>query len=355
MIRNVIVCILLSLLTAGSLYSARIGTLEGIYKPQMLKVSGNELFVVEGHKIFVYSLPDLALKQKIGKSGEGPGEFKLDPSRTAVISVFPDFLMGEARNKIIWFTRDGKFIKEKRKKQGIIQTLPFGKNYVVLKILYGPNGKNFFAVSLYNPELKEIKELYKQKFFTYETRTFVMPDSLNYCIFDNKLFIEKSPDGFLIDVYDTQGNTINRIKRKDTGRAVTEKDKQEAFDDYFKIPYIQRIVKRLGKQEAMVEVKKFGLTYADHFPAIKYILSDGKSLYVQTYNTKNSRSEFLVMDAAGKLQKTVYLPLAKKVDFLVQMQGDKKYFHIHNNKYYYLKMIEDEDEESWELHVEEIK
>jgi hypothetical protein len=37
------------------------------------------------------------------------------------------------------------------------------------------------------------------------------------------------------------------------------------------------------------------------------------------------------------------------------MQGDKKYYTIYNRRFYYLKFVECEDDEEWEVHMEEIK
>ena len=71
---------------AMPLAAARLGVLEGVLKPQMIQVHGGELFVAEGQYIHVFSLPDMKKKFRIGKDGEGPGEFKLDPARTIIFS-----------------------------------------------------------------------------------------------------------------------------------------------------------------------------------------------------------------------------------------------------------------------------
>jgi hypothetical protein len=339
----------------NTVFSVRLGRLEAVLRPQMIKVFGNELFIVEGHYVFIYSLPELKLKKKLGKQGEGPGEFKLDASRTAVISVFHDYILAESRNKIIWFSREGNFIKEKRKIPGIIQTLPIGKNFAVLKILYGPKGHNYFSINLYDPQFKEIKELYKQYFFTYEDKLFIMPDSLNYCICDSKIFIEESPGGFVIDVFDSEGEKLNRIEKPFEPLNVSGSDKEAAFNAFLQIPSIVRQIKQLGKPAVINQLKSQNLVYPETFPAIQYMLADNKKLYVKTYRKKNNKEEYLIMDLKGDILKKVYLPVVKRVDFLVQMQGDKKYYHIHNGKFYYLKMIEDEEDEAWEVHVHDLK
>lgn len=69
------------MISVFALFGERLGTLPEVLKPQMIRVFQNHLYVVEGHKIFHYSLPDLNFLGPIGKEGEDPGEFQLDPSR----------------------------------------------------------------------------------------------------------------------------------------------------------------------------------------------------------------------------------------------------------------------------------
>lgn len=336
------------------LSGAKLGKLESILKPQMIKVYGNELFVVQGHQFYIYSLEGLKLKKVVGKHGEGPGEFNPDPARTIVISVLPDCIIGESRHKVVWFSRNGDFIKEVKKYPGAIQTLPLGKNYAIMKILYGEKGQSYFVVSLCNGDMKEIKELYKQRFFTYEDKLYAMPDGLYYSILGNKLFIEESPDGFVIEAFDTTGKKLYDIRKPYEKISVPAEKKKEAFEDFLQIPSMQRAIKANGKGWVNDYMKTTKVIYPDDFPAIQYIVGDGNKLYVQTYKVKDGKDEFIVMDLKGNTLKKVFLPSAKKVDFLVQMQGDKKFFSIHKDKYYYLRMVEDGEDEEWEVYVEDI-
>jgi hypothetical protein len=338
-----------------SLLAEKIGTLQDIFKPQMIKAYGSELFIVEKHNFYVFDASTLTLKKKVGKLGEGPGEFKPDPSRTISISVHKDFIIGESRNKIIHFNRKGEFVKEMRKSPGIIQTMPVGNNFAVLRILYGPGGKNYFAVSIYNPEMQEIKMLYKQRFFTYENKIYVMPDGLYYSIIDDKVYVDQSPDGFLIGVYDSKGNKIKEIKKEFTKIAVKNKDMESAFNHFLEIPSVQRTVKERGRAAAIAMIKKQDVTYADYFPPIKYMVADRNRLYIRTHHRKEGKDQYLEMNTDGNVLNTHYLPLVREVDFLVNMQGDKKFYTIHNGAFFYLKLVDQDDEEVWEVHKELLK
>jgi len=336
------------------LFPAKLGTLQGIFKPQMIKVYQDELFVVEGLHIFVISLKDMTIKHKLGKDGEGPGEFKVDPSRTIVMNVYPDYILAESRNKVIYFSRQGDYIKEIRKSPLIIQTRPVGKNFVTYKILYGPEGENYFAVFLCDETLNDIKELFRQEFFTFKDKSYVMPDAINIGVIDDKILIEESPLGFVIVVLDANGKELYRINREVEKLKVQESDKTEAFEHFLAMPSLQQAIKERGKAWVVNYLSSQNLVYPEYFAPIQDMLVDGKNLYIKTPNKKEGNHEFLVMDLQGKVLNTVYLPPVKKEDFLVQLQGDKKYYTIHNGKFYYLKVVETEEDEEWEVHSEDL-
>jgi len=77
-VKKVMFLVILSLLLlAAFVWAENPGTLEGVLVPEMIQVSGDELYVLEGATIYVYSLKDLKLLCKFGQKGEGPGELKI--------------------------------------------------------------------------------------------------------------------------------------------------------------------------------------------------------------------------------------------------------------------------------------
>ncbi|MCP5053011.1 MAG: hypothetical protein GY940_37940 [bacterium] len=347
---------LLIMIVTGPVWADKTGTLEEVLKPEMIKVHGDDLLVVEKNKVFIYSIKNFALRKTFGKEGQGPEEFKSDAARTILITVSEHQIMGESRHKILLFNRDGEYVKEIRKSPSFIQTLPVGKNYAVLKLLYGQGGKNYFTVTLHDSEFKELKELYRQPFFVFEDKTYMMPDGLFFCVVGEKIFVDQSPDGYVIGVFDSQGKKLARIEKQYEKIPVTAAHKEEAMNDFLDIPSVQRQIKTDGRQATINSIKQGKLIYPDYFPALQYIASDGKRLYIKTHKTKDQKEEFQVLDFKGKVLKTAFLPRTKKMDYLVRLTGDKKYYTFYNNKFYYLKHVEGEDdEESWEVHVENIK
>lgn len=329
------------------------GTLTEVMKPGMIAIEGNELYVVDGPTFYVYSLKDLKLLRKFGKKGEGPGELTVFPFMPNKITVLKDRVFVTGLGKAISFSRDGKFLREFRTRQQVFQLIPVGKNFVA-KEMVRRTQPAYGAITLYNSKMEKLKELYRQSWVTQGTLPKLTVDMLmdftSIAVADDKIYIEKSPEGFLIDVYDSNGNKLYRIDKKYKKRKVTAEDKVNLEQEMAEDPSTKNDVRALGGwKEAR---KMFNMVYTDYYPPIKDIeVADGK-LYVRTYNWKGDKGEYLCMDLEGKLLKTVYLSRKLEEGILARIAGGKL-FTITGGKLYFLK--ENEEEESWELHVEPMK
>jgi len=89
------------------------------------------------------------------------------------------------------------------------------------------------------------------------------------------------------------------------------------------------------------------LKFPAYFPAIRgFSVGDGK-IFVYTFKEKGGRSEFFIFDLNGKLPKTTYLLL----------KGGMSHYQ---NPYFFsgwkmYQLVENEDDEEWDLHITEIK
>ena len=118
----VIIIIMILILLVTWVQGEKIGVLSEVLKPVSIEVSGDRLYVVEGATFYVYSLKDLGLITKFGKKGEGPGELKVTPLVSNSISALNDQLFVEGLSKVIYFSKDGRLLKEV-KKIGAFSTL----------------------------------------------------------------------------------------------------------------------------------------------------------------------------------------------------------------------------------------
>ena len=343
---KILLSILLILLLSVFIFSTKIGVLREVLKPEMIQVFEDELFVVEGATIRNYTLPDLELKMKLGKPGEGPGELKITNQWYNTITVRKNYIFVDSLDKIVFFSRNGLFIKEQKKPYGIHQMVPVGNNFIAMKQADLKDKIQFQSINLYDSKIKLIKQLYKQKspIQSIARTTEMIPDILNFWVWDNNIYIEKSREGFLIEIFDSSGKKQHVIRKKISSIKVTDNDKQRAVDKFKEDPFV--------KQIGWDELKKFSkIVFPEMFPPIDSIIVDGKKIFVKTYKKWSNQQEYLVLDLKGNITKKVYLPQVNNAPLMAHLLG-VKYYTICQEKFYFIQ--ENDDSEEWELHVFEI-
>lgn len=344
--------LLISILIVNLSFAVRIGTLPELLKPEVMRVYQDELFVIQGASIFIYSLKDLTLKRKFAREGEGPGELKKVPNFSNNIIVYPGRIFVESIDKIVYFSRDGKFLYEKRKFPRSSRIMPVGENFVGKNRTEGEDNKIYTTLNIYTSgvekRLEKKKELYRQKFPQQGISDVdIIPDSLNFWVHDNKIFVEESLKGFFIEVFDSEGEKLYEIKKDYKKIKITDAHKKDALERLKQDPLI-----KLQGWENIKRIFKFN--FFDTFPAIKDIFVTENKIYIQTFNCESGKDEFVIMDLEGNLHKKIYLNPGHNPPVLVGMIGlGPKFYSIYKNKIYYLE--EDEEEEMWELYVTNIK
>lgn len=346
--------ILIGLIGTGAIFSEVVGSLPEVGRPGMIVVSGNQLYVAEGCIFTVYSLDNLEKLRQFGKKGEGPGELIEVPFFPNKITVLKDQIFVTGIGKAISFSKNGDFKSEFRTHQRVFQLLPAGKNFLAREMARENNNKKqVVVVSIYNRKMEKIKELYRQDWvrqggFPNGSMDMGM-DFATVAVNGDKVFVEKSPDGFLIDVYDTEGNKLYAIKKDYEKQPIDAKEKERLENMMKNDPVVKNDMKDMGGWKGLKKLMKF--KYPDHYAPIKGIeVSDGK-LYVRTFKFKGDKEEYLVMDYKGNLIKKTYISRDLEANILAMVAGSKLY-SIYKGKLYYIQ--ENEDEEEWELHVESI-
>ena len=353
--KKIIILIIIMLILFSLIFSDRVGTLSEVMKPDNIHVFQDDLYVIEGATIYIYSLKDLQLQKKIGKKGEGPGELKAIPGYPNRVTGYPEYILVESPDKIVFYTREGNCLKEKRKPSQTTQVIPIGENYVVKRLGPGEDNRTAYSnIYIYNSNMKKVKRLYSQKWVQQggtppAIKLDMVVDFINIQVYENKLFIEESPGGFLIEVFDQEGNKLYQIKKSIKPVRVTGEHKKQIIEDFKEDPYVKPQINMLGGWN---EAKKlFTMNFHEYFPAIQNMEISGH-LFIRTFRIKNDNDEYLIMGLKGENLKKVLIPRMTKIPFMSKIMGVKLNV-IHNNKLYYLK--ENEDEEEWELHVEKIE
>jgi hypothetical protein len=362
-VKKVMFLVILSLLLLASFVLAEnLGTLEEVLVPEMIQVSGDELYVLEGATIYVYSLKDLKLLCKFGQKGEGPGELKIMASFPNNFTVYPDYVFVQGFDKVIFFTKQGKLIREQRFNM-ITKILPLKEKFVIKTFPFeDKNGKTYWAIKLCDSDLKEIKELYRQEFpIQFQKAAHAIPmiaDALNFQVYDEKIFIEESPKGFLIEVFDPTGKKLYQIDKKSEKIKVPEEYKK-IVENHLKEDFLHKKVNFFVPLHIMEagwdEFKKWtALIYPDYLPPIRDIFIDNHKIYVQTFKRQDNKQEYIIMDLKGNMIKKVYLPVVQPSTFASEMVGlGLKFCAIDKDRFVYL--VENQEEEEWNVHVVDIK
>jgi hypothetical protein len=169
-------------------------------------------------------------------------------------------------------------------------------------------------------------------------------------VYDNKIFIEESPKGFLIEVFDSKGNKLYQVEKDYEKIKVTGKDREETINRFKEDPVIKVQITQFGGWNEFR--KQFSMNFPETFPAIQDIGISNDKIYVQTFKKVNGKDEYVVMDLKGKIIKKTYAPTFEGTPMMARILGAKAHT-IANGKLYYLK--DNIDEEEWDLYIEDIE
>lgn len=313
------------------LFPERLATLPEIMKPASISVDNNQLYIVEKSTIYLYSTKDFKLVKQFGRKGEGPGEFKNIP----MLKVFPDYLLINSYGKFMYFSRNGEFLREKKTPgMFILWVFPVGENFVGMELkINRESKKNLTGITIFDKDLKKIKVIAesdrRRRGISGKFEMEIIRDSFRYEVCGENVYVGDTKKGFFIEVFNSKGNKLFKIKK--------EYEKLEVTDEYK-----NNFIKSMKESPFFNQVKdNVKFTSRKYFPAFRNFRINNGKIYVFTYKKKDKdkKKEVIVMDLKGSILKKTFLP-------------DGVISSINNDRFYYLK--EDEEEEEWELFVESI-
>lgn len=333
----VVFTILLSLCFSHG-FAKKLAALPQLNNPISIEIDEDELYVLDEVVVYVYSLKDYRLIRKFGKKGEGQGELMSNIEVPPVMNIADGNIFLNSQIKMIRFSKKGEIIKEQRIPFSF-QTIPFGKNYISIKIATN-SAMNTFNVILYDPDFNQLKVLYSRERIPRSRRgkLSLPPELIIVRSSGDKLFMFDQKKGFVIDTFDLKGNRVNHIKM-DYPRIKTTEAFKNAAEAWFRTqPTFHMATEELRKM----------IYFPDYLPMMRNFIIKNQKLYIRTYRTRGNSSEFIVLDFDGKLIKQTYLPDYEKSPIQLNSSNNFTFF---NERYYHLA----EGESGWEIHIEEIK
>jgi hypothetical protein len=319
-------------------YAKKLAVLPQLSNPISIEIDKDELYVLDEVVVHVYLLKDYRLLRKFGKKGEGKGELMPNSEIPLVMNIANGNVFLNSQIKMIRFTKKGEIIKEQRIPFSF-QTIPFGKNYVSIKISTR-HSVNSFNVILYDPDFNQLKFLYSRERIPHSRRgkLSLPPELIIVRSSEDKLFVFDQKKGFVIDTFDLEGNRVNHIKMDYPRIKMTETFKRTA-EAWFKAQPSFRM--------ATEELREM-IYFPDYLPMMRNFVIKDQKLYIQTYKKQGNSSEFIILDLGGKLFKQTFLPDYEKSP--VQLNSSN-IFTFYNQKYYHLV----KGKSDWEIHQEELK
>lgn len=332
-----IICSIILMTCALVAGNTRHYPLNDVLKPDSITLNSNYLYVLEKSTIFVYSLKDMKLVNKFGQEGEGPKEFKTSPFGPPMLAIaYPDHLLVNSNNKISYFTVDGQFQKELRAPSFTVLTEL--SDHFVGGGTTQRDQEFFLSINLYGPAVNKIKELYVSDITVGPNATFNLPAStFDFAVYKDKIYAVTGKTECIIDVFDITGKQLSRIEKDIEKQPVTEQYKKETMTWFEKESTFKQFFQYIKQR----------ISFKSNFPAVQQIFINNDKIYILTYKKKEDRTEVWVLDLAGKEIKRVNLPLARATPIMTPT------LHAIENNHFY-KIIENEEDELWEIYIEPI-
>lgn len=357
--RKVIFFLVLSFLIYGNRLKAEIlAEFSDHINPTQIfvDVDKDSLIVIELPKVSIYSLKDYTLKKRFGKSGEGPREFRI-PDKFSAATLLAGEIQDEkflvnSFGKVSIFSGSGDFIWECTVLDGQ-DFMMLGDKFVGQRRIFDEKANVYLAqLCIYDSQLKPEKPLLNKESFIRSkkgnlastTWHFFSKSFSSYLFTDKKIFYSGCEEGFKIDVFDDKGNSLPAIERKDFEFVEFKKEHGEKVLLRFRTD---------PRDKSNYEYWKRAIKFPTHFPPIRSIHADDKILFIRTYKQVGNKTEFYVYSTEGKFLKKIFLPLHEnnspyKFPFL----KDTEPFTFSKGKLY--QLVNNEDKETYELHVEKI-
>jgi len=316
-------------------------TMNGLMKPAMIMVKDNQMYILEKTTIFIHSLRDFKLIKKFGREGEGPREFMARTYGPPMsLSYASGQLVVNSNNKLSYFDKNGNFIRERKAFANLV-LFQVKDNFVAIGPAIDTEKRFRICYRLFSSDLKEIKNLFHTNISVNPQDYIILPMTAigHNPGYKDMLVIGASDTDFVIDIFDYTGKKIRRITKDFEKIEIPEKFKRDTHT-WFKNESVYK--------QFYDSIKGF-IKFKDYFPAIRDVLVADDTIHVITYKTKNNLWECILLDMKGNEKKRIFVPISRYMPFTYY----PLLYSVENGIFY--SLVEDEEEEVWQLHTVSLK
>lgn len=329
------------LIGTAYLQSRKLTVLHEVGNPDYILIDSGQLLVIDnGKQLHQYSMKDFKYQKQLFHRGEGPSENLC----LGFVQLSPEYIYLYCMKKSLFFTRDGKFIKEiKTHLRGVNYILPVKDKFLIeTSTRQRSSAGSSYSISLYflnvENEMKYEKVLYYYEIPSITWKGNKRPLTLikseqNVCIFENRIFICDSDRGLFAQVYDSNGDKLSQVRLELEKIKVPENYSAEFFGN----------IKESGKIDSFNS--EFYYDQPEYFPAFFRFYVGKNKCYFLTYKRIGNNREVVVCDWKGNNIRKAYIPWVN--------YWDLRNYTIWEDKFYWL--VDNQDTEEWELHVADVK
>ncbi len=337
--RRTISGILLLFCLSGSQSATQVVPLPGLINPDSITVDNHHIYITDKETIYIFSVVDFKLKTKFGKAGEGPKEFKINPTTVTklLVNIQDGMIIVNSVGRVTFFTTDGKYLKEVQLGSAHVgNPKKIGPHYVGYSI--SRKTKTWYLIiSLYDSAFHKLKEIFRTEYYVQANKKFNLVKVGSgtarlavYTVYNEKIFVEGLEN--VIHVFNKEGNEEYVIKLNYDRLKISEKHKEEIrkdLDILYKGPIMQTWIKKNGY-------------FPEFFTARTFKIADNK-IFIPTYKKQDGKNEFIILDLKGNVKKKIYLPFKDRTLLLAYP------YAIGGNKLY--QVFDNDETGEWELHI----
>ncbi len=303
---------------AGQSSADRIIPMPQIKDASEIVAGFGRIYVADDRSIFVYDFKSGRFLEKVGKRGQGPGEFTMGPGQ---INVFPDRLVVGDFNRIKFFSLDGIYRDQLETPSGssLYRFLPVGRNFVGFPLERKADGSAATPFGcIYSQDLKNKKPFFG-KFAELrggpppppgrqaprgKTDAYLIREYCDYIVYEDRIYVADSRKGLSISVFDENGFFLREISHPIDKVKVPQSFVDDIVKEWKESKYWNSSLSHLNPIAAIF------------FPAfINFKINDDR-IYVITAASKGDLHEVIVMDLGGKiLERTFRFPIKPLHEF----------------------------------------
>jgi hypothetical protein len=306
-----------------------------VMDPFFLTMANGRIYIVENSStanLYTIGSKEIVFVKTFGREGQGPGEFGF----MYRIRVLEDHLDISGNHKLASFSLDGEYIDEVKVpiamfKGGIYQ---IGEDYLAGDFQYSAK-ESTRTIRLYDKDFKLIREIGSHKDTMGLEKLNLVSDIFSSRVVGDQIFVIASGEKSVVTIYDRNG-----IQQKEIRLPLEPIKITTTLKEVFIKP-----LKEDPQMKAMWNMVEKRIYFPDKTPGLDYFdVVDGKFI-ARTYKYRQNSVEFVVFDQQGRELQRMFLPNTGRL-------SNGILFCFYQGHFYYL--LENIEEEAWELHSEKV-